>query len=75
MNLKQIKAAVKAGKTVHWASTAYEVIHDTSNGCDQWLIAYARGTRHANYIGLTWTDGVTMNCNSPDEFFIGKGRA
>jgi hypothetical protein len=69
MTLDQIKAAVDAGKTVHWATLAYTVIHDTSRGCDQWLIAYNHGQHNANYIGLTWADGVTMN-GAPEQFFI-----
>ena len=73
MTLAEIKAAVKAGKTVHWASESYTVIHDTTNNCDQWLIAYNHGYRNANYIGLTWRDGVTVN-GKPEEFFIGRER-
>jgi len=69
MTLDQIKAAVTAGKTVHWANRGYVVIHDTKNGCDQWLIVFDRGGRGESCIGLTWRDGITMNCNSPAEFF------
>lgn len=66
MTLDEIKAAVNAGKTVHWASEGYTVIRDQH---DQWFIAYRHGHRDANYIGLTWTDGVTVN-GRPDQFYI-----
>ena len=69
MTLAEIKAAVDAGKTVHWSNEGYTVIHDTSNKCDQWLIAFDHGGRHANYIGLTWQNGVTVN-GKPEEFYI-----
>jgi len=40
MNLKQIQAAVRAGKQVHADSISYEVrCHDTPEG-EQWLICY-----------------------------------
>lgn len=69
MTLEQIKAAVEAGKTVHWANTGYVVIKDKIG---QWLIIWDHGGRQENAIGLTHKDGVTMNCNSPDEFFIAE---
>ena len=37
MTLEQIKAAVEAGKTVHWANTGYEVIKDNIG---QWFIVH-----------------------------------
>ena len=64
MKLAEIKAAVMAGKTVHWASTAYVVIYAPK--IDQFLI---KCPQNENYTGLTWRDGVTMN-GDPDEFFI-----
>ena len=71
MTLQQIKDAVEAGKTVHWATKAYVVLKDNlRDGSHQWLIAYNRGQRDANYIGLTWTDEVTVN-GRPEEFFVG----
>jgi hypothetical protein len=71
MTLEQIKAAVEAGKTVHWANTAYTVIKDNLG---QWLIAYEPNGPRAHYIGLTWQDGKTMN-GAPSQFFIaGKRR-
>lgn len=69
MNLDEIKKALAEGKRVFYANISYEVLHDTSNGCDQYLIAYHHGGSDANYIGLTWRDGVTMN-GKPEDFFI-----
>jgi hypothetical protein len=72
MTLQEIKDAVEAGKTVHWASTAYTVIKDNlRDGTHQWLIAYNDGQRDAYYVGLTWRDNVTVN-GSPEQFFIGE---
>ena len=62
MNLDEIKSAVEAGRTVHWASRMYVVVKDHIG---QWLI---RCTSNGNCIGLTWCDGVTLN-GRPDEFF------
>jgi len=70
MTLEEIKAAVDAGKTVHWANDGYRVIKDRIG---QYLIAYGEGTRDANYSGLTWVDGVTMN-GKPSEFYLGLDR-
>lgn len=63
MTLEQIRAAQKLGLTVHWANEGYTV-HDNS-------IVWAFGTPKANSIGLTWSDGKTMN-GQPDEFFLGR---
>lgn len=72
MTLQEIKDTVEAGKTVHWATEAYTVIKDQlRDGTCQWLIGYNHGQRDANYIGLTWRDGVTVN-GRPEQFFIGK---
>lgn len=63
MNLEEIKAAVEAGKTVHWANKGYKVVKDNLG---HWLIIYT----HTGYcIGLTHQDGVTMN-GKPEEFFM-----
>lgn len=71
MTLQQIKDAVEAGKTVYWANKAYTVIKDKlRDGTFQWLIAYNHGQYNANYIGLTWTDNVTVN-GRPEQFFVG----
>ena len=63
MTLEEIKTAVKAGKTVHWASKAYNVECDKIG---QWLI---HCTTNDTYIGLTWRDGVTLN-GRPEQFFV-----
>jgi hypothetical protein len=65
MTLQEIKDAVLAGKTVHWASKAYVVVKDNVG---QWLIECRL---NESCIGLTWSDGVTMN-GKEDEFFIAK---
>jgi hypothetical protein len=71
MTLEQIKAAVEAGKTVHWANRGYQVIKDNLG---QWFIVYDRDGPRPNYIGLTWQDGKTMN-GRPSEFYVaGEGR-
>ena len=64
MTLQEIKAAVLAGKTVHWASTAYAVKYNER--ADDFNIVY---TPDGNCIGLTHQDGVTMN-GKPEEFFL-----
>jgi hypothetical protein len=63
MNLDEIKAAVLAGKTVHWASEAYRVIRDSVG---QWLIVC---DMNGDCTGLTWRDGVTVN-GKPEQFFV-----
>lgn len=71
MTLQEIKTAVESGKTVHFATRAYVVLKDNlRDGEHQWLIAYKHGQRDANYIGLTWRDGVTVN-GLPEQFFVG----
>ncbi len=59
MTLEEIKSAVNEGKTVYCQSAAYQVIKDSKN---QWLIKCSNG----HYIGLTWTDEVTMNGKEED---------
>lgn len=66
MTLDEIKAAVDAGKVVHWANRGYTVIKDRFG---EYLIAWRHGHADASYIGLTWRDGVTMN-GTPTQFFI-----
>ncbi len=63
MTLDEIKAAVRAGKTVHWSNAAY-VVREGSAG----FVIVCLHNDHA--IGLTWLDGVTMN-GKPEQFFIG----
>tara|TARA_R100000951_G_scaffold108852_2_gene105362 strand:+ start:2928 stop:3134 length:207 start_codon:yes stop_codon:yes gene_type:complete len=64
MNLAEIKAAVMAGKTVHWASEAYVVTYAPQ--IDEFLI---KCLLNDTCIGLTWQDEVTMN-GRPDQFFV-----
>jgi hypothetical protein len=63
VTLDEIKAAVDAGKIVHWANKGYTVIKDRLG---QYLIVYY----NQNAIGLTHGDGVTMN-GREDQFFLG----
>jgi hypothetical protein len=64
MNLKEIKASVESGQTVHWASQSYRVIKD---GVGQWLI---QCDINGHCIGLTWRDGETLN-GKERQFFVG----
>ena len=64
MKLAEIKTAVMAGKTVHWASDAYVVIY--APRIEAFLI---KCLLNDHCIGLTWKDGVTMN-GKPSQFFI-----
>lgn len=71
MNLAEIKAAVESGKTVCWSNRGYVVVKDRIG---QWLIQFLT---NGHCIGLTWTDGRTLN-GKPEEFFIaehGEGAA
>jgi hypothetical protein len=65
MTLTQIKEAIAAGKTVCWANDGYTVI----KGKFDYLIGWNVGGRGANYIGLTHTDGITLN-GREDQFYI-----
>lgn len=68
MLLEEIKAAVLAGKIVHWKSSLYKVVYYDGNSVyDDWNIVC---TVNHNCIGLTWSDGVTMN-GEPEDFYIG----
>jgi hypothetical protein len=63
MNLNEIKQAVNNGINVYWKNKGYRVIKDK---CNQILIVYYPNN-HA--IGLTWTDGITLN-GKEEDFFI-----
>lgn len=65
MNLQEIKAAVESGKTVHWSNSLYVVVKDRIG---QWFV---KCTSNNHHIGLTHTDGVTMN-GKPEEFYIAE---
>lgn len=72
MSLSEIKSAVLAGKTVHWKNGAYRVIFDPTRGS---VIAgfLIECVLNGDCIGLTWTNGVTMNGEESD-FFIDPER-
>lgn len=65
MTLFEIKAAVDSGRTVHWASDLYTVVHDDKG---RWLIVC---TANGSAIGLTWRDGTTLN-GDESQFYIRK---
>lgn len=52
MTLEDIKAAVLAGKTVHWVNSNYVVQVDKF---DQWFITWNKGGPRENSVGLTPT--------------------
>jgi hypothetical protein len=63
MTLEEIKSAVEAGETVHWANQGYRVIKDRLG---QWLI---HCTLNDSYIGLTQADEITLN-GKEEQFFL-----
>jgi hypothetical protein len=66
MNLEQIKDAVRAGKTVHWASASYRVVLTICrDGSEQWLIK-CDWNNHRR--GLHRDDGTMLE--QEDKFFI-----
>jgi hypothetical protein len=65
MTLDEIKAAVDAGQTVHWANTGY-VVHKDRLG--QYLITYLP---NGSCIGLTDREGQRLNGREA-EFFIAQ---
>ncbi|MEY1557864.1 hypothetical protein AB3Y40_19710 [Yoonia sp. R2331] len=65
MTLEDIKAAVDAGQTVHWANTGY-VVHRDSLG--EYLITYLP---NGSCIGLTDRSGQRLNGDEA-EFFIAR---
>jgi hypothetical protein len=67
MTLDEIKAAVRAGKTVHWANKGYVVVrHVRKSGEEAWSLVFEP---NGHGIGLTHADGVTMN-GEQEKFFI-----
>jgi hypothetical protein len=66
MNLEEIKAAVDAGLTVHWAQSNYVVVKGKKQLADEYLI---KCLGNGNVIGLTWCDGVTLN-GREDQFYL-----
>jgi hypothetical protein len=65
MTLEEIKSAVDAGLTVHWANTGYRV-HKDSLG--QYLITYVP---NGSCIGLTDREGQRLNGREAN-FFIAR---
>ena len=65
MTLDEIKAAVDAGQTVHWANTGYVVQKDRLG---QYLITYVS---NGSCIGLTDRGGHRLN-GKEAEFFIAR---
>ena len=65
MNIAEIKAAVDAGKAVHWANEGYRVHRD---GLGQYLITFVQ---NGSNIGLTDRSGRRLNGAEAD-FFISK---
>ncbi|MDF3363213.1 hypothetical protein HLM50_19440 [Sulfitobacter sp. Ks41] len=65
MTLEDIKAAVDAGQTVHWANVGY-VVHKDRLG--QYLITYVP---NGSCIGLTDREGHRLN-GKEAEFFIAR---
>ncbi len=61
---EHLKLLVDAGYNVFWKTRAYKVIKDSIG---QYLIVC---TINNDCIGLTWTDGVTVN-GQPGDFFLG----
>ena len=66
MNLAEIKEAVLAGKAVHWKNHGYRVIYAPK--LNDFLIRF---DYNGDCIGLTWTNGVTMNGEESD-FFLSE---
>ena len=65
MTLDEIKAAIDAGQTVHWANTGYVVQKDRLG---QYLITYLP---NGSCIGLTDREGHRLN-GKEAEFFIAR---
>ena len=65
MQLADIKKAVDAGETVHWANTGYTVVRGDLGG---YYITHHNG----HCVGLTWEDGSTLNGEEGDFFVAGK---
>jgi hypothetical protein len=62
MNVSEIKAAIDAGKVVHWGNEGYKVTRGKSG---QYFIKHAQG----HCISLAWADGETLN-GKEEDFYI-----
>ena len=72
MDLEEIMGHIVTGGTVHWKSDLYTVevwVDGFHEICSQNFQIVCKTNGHA--IGLTWTDGVTLNGNEKD-FYIGE---
>ena len=67
MTLEEIKAAVDAGQSVHWANTGYRVHRDDLG---QYLITFLP---NSSSIGLTDLSGQRLNGDEA-EFFIARSK-
>lgn len=65
MTLDQIKDTVRKGHSVYWKNARYDVVNPTG---DQWLIRFSASDYSESFIGLTWSDGVTLN-GEESEFY------
>ena len=67
MNLEQIKQSLSKGQKVYWQNENYEVIFIKADPYKyvEYLI-HSKSNNH--YIGLTHTDGITLN-GEEHEFF------
>lgn len=64
MTLQEIKSAIFHGKKVFWKNKGYVVTGKLNN----LNIVYAGGGLNENCIGLTWSDGITLNGEEEDFF-------
>ncbi len=78
MKLDEIKQAIADGKTVHWQQSNYTVEKQTGETLDVETLQYVPYeeygivcSNNGHTIGLTWTDGVTMN-GKEEDFFIAE---
>lgn len=62
MTLTEIKQAVDTGKRVYWKTLRYEAVKSKD---DYSIVCESTGS----CIGLTWTDGTTLN-GKEEDFFI-----
>lgn len=62
MDIQRIKAAVKAGLTVHWCNEGYTVETDKH---DQWFITWRKGQPGENSVGL-----IDNMAHKPENFFV-----
>lgn len=70
MTLQEIKDALENGKKVYWANKSYSVIKDEFKGSNnETVVQYLISCNLNSFcIGLTHTNGVTLNGNE-NQFF------